>query len=573
MADVFISYKREDRDRVQMIARTLQEEGFSVWWDPEISLGASYAAAIRAELEAASTVLAVWSNQSVHSEWVQEEATLGKKRGLLVPCCIDNVEPPIGFTMSQAANLVGWRGQREFGEWRKLVAHVASNAKREALAHYSSTPRPRVRRPFKLKPWMMIAGAALALMAVAGVIFGPGLYDSWRADPPAVRFVGHGGASAAAFSSDGAQVFVSDDRGSVGTFHAIDGVPINTIDALDERITRLALFEEQFDGARLAVGGSAGSIAILSENGVMARTSSAALARELNKPAPPPSAIVSIVAGWNGVRWFDRNGGFGQCSIDREKQTCRPEEAVVGTINWNGDAMQIADIFPFTNATDMLVGSRPEPLFVSSDTRYVEGCGDCETIGYSVRQYNEWPRELNFDTNLTAVAYVLHYGRQMVAEAAAADGSPTPPPREEWTPALVLGGEGGLIEIIDTRKMYRSEELSQAGRRLHGHAGAILALAVSPNYRVLASASADRTIRFWDVASGGQLGMLRTGSESPFLAFSPDGQFLLARGSGGAAGLWPTPDAAHGQATRPEETPATAEPAAEAPAAEAAVTP
>ena len=34
MADIFVAYKREERDRVEPVARALEREGFSVWWDP-----------------------------------------------------------------------------------------------------------------------------------------------------------------------------------------------------------------------------------------------------------------------------------------------------------------------------------------------------------------------------------------------------------------------------------------------------------------------------------------------------------------------------------------------------------
>ena len=39
MADVFISYAREDRAKAQQLAKVLEEKGWSVWWDPEISPG------------------------------------------------------------------------------------------------------------------------------------------------------------------------------------------------------------------------------------------------------------------------------------------------------------------------------------------------------------------------------------------------------------------------------------------------------------------------------------------------------------------------------------------------------
>jgi hypothetical protein len=147
MADVFLSYKREDRARVGLIAKTLETEGFSVWWDPEIPLGESYSASIRRELDLATSVVPVWSQQSVDSEWVQEEATLAKRRGAIVPCRIDAVEPPIGFTMVQTADLVGWTGDRAHPEWRKLVGHIAENAKRPAKnapkAHTAATEKKK----------------------------------------------------------------------------------------------------------------------------------------------------------------------------------------------------------------------------------------------------------------------------------------------------------------------------------------------------------------------------------------------------------------------------------------------
>lgn len=166
MADVFLSYKREDRARVGVIAKTLEAEGFSVWWDPEIPLGESYSASIRRELDLATSVVPVWSQQSIDSEWVQEEATLGKRRGAIVPCRIDAVEPPIGFTMVQTADLVGWSGDRADPEWRKLVGHIAENAKRPAKnapkAHANSgSPR----RGFNAGLFAAGAGILVALGA------------------------------------------------------------------------------------------------------------------------------------------------------------------------------------------------------------------------------------------------------------------------------------------------------------------------------------------------------------------------------------------------------------------------
>ena len=39
MSDVFVSYKAEDRKRVQPLVAALQANGLSVWWDAQIGGG------------------------------------------------------------------------------------------------------------------------------------------------------------------------------------------------------------------------------------------------------------------------------------------------------------------------------------------------------------------------------------------------------------------------------------------------------------------------------------------------------------------------------------------------------
>ncbi|MFT3728108.1 MAG: toll/interleukin-1 receptor domain-containing protein [Terricaulis sp.] len=71
MADVFISYKREDRARIAPIARVLEERGYTVWWDLELVAGQKWARKIKAELDAAKCVIVAWTkarNQTYISE-------------------------------------------------------------------------------------------------------------------------------------------------------------------------------------------------------------------------------------------------------------------------------------------------------------------------------------------------------------------------------------------------------------------------------------------------------------------------------------------------------------------------
>ena len=107
MADIFLSYASEDRERVRPLVELMEEQGYSVWWDRQIGIGSSFDREIERELNAARCVVVVWSNDSIQSDWVRNEAQEGLDRGILVPAQIENVKPPLAFRRAQAALLHG----------------------------------------------------------------------------------------------------------------------------------------------------------------------------------------------------------------------------------------------------------------------------------------------------------------------------------------------------------------------------------------------------------------------------------------------------------------------------------
>ncbi len=128
MADVFISYSRDDRERVRVIATALEAEGHDVWWDHEIPPGATFDEVIDRELKAAKAVLAVWSPRSSTSRWVREEADEALRSRRLVPVVIEGVDAdviPRGFKMVQAADLRDWKGDRDAANFRTVADEVA----------------------------------------------------------------------------------------------------------------------------------------------------------------------------------------------------------------------------------------------------------------------------------------------------------------------------------------------------------------------------------------------------------------------------------------------------------------
>src|SRR5206468_12724196 len=95
MADVFLSYARADRPRVEPLVRALEGQGFSVWWDPHIAPGQEFDELIAQELQRAGCVVVVWTENSVPSRWVRGEARDAADRGIILPVRFGQVQLPV----------------------------------------------------------------------------------------------------------------------------------------------------------------------------------------------------------------------------------------------------------------------------------------------------------------------------------------------------------------------------------------------------------------------------------------------------------------------------------------------
>ncbi len=84
-------------------------------------------------------MLVVWSQASVASHWVQDEATRGRDRGILIPAQIDDMELPIGFGMYQTAQLTAWHGDTSDAEFAKITREVT-----RLIGPPPQTPKPDV---------------------------------------------------------------------------------------------------------------------------------------------------------------------------------------------------------------------------------------------------------------------------------------------------------------------------------------------------------------------------------------------------------------------------------------------
>ena len=153
MADIFLSYAREDAERARRYAEAFLEIGWSVFWDPQILPGSTWDEVIEDEITQCKCVVVLWSAVSVKKTWVKNEASHAEQRGVLVPVAIDRIELPLAFRHRQSAQLQDWKGSSKdagFAQLLKAIARHVPKPKRRDTAVSSppaSSHRPVGRTP------------------------------------------------------------------------------------------------------------------------------------------------------------------------------------------------------------------------------------------------------------------------------------------------------------------------------------------------------------------------------------------------------------------------------------------
>jgi TolB-like protein len=172
MADVFVSYTKDDRNIARQFATELEREGFSVWWDQAIHVGEAFDRTTEHALANARAVVVLWSKRSVESDWVRAEATEAKATGRLVPVMIEPCKRPVIFELIQTADLAGWSGDATDTRWRIFIDGL-----RRTTGQTREVPRPGPQGPVAanairrgLSPGVAV-GIAAGLLAVAGLVY------------------------------------------------------------------------------------------------------------------------------------------------------------------------------------------------------------------------------------------------------------------------------------------------------------------------------------------------------------------------------------------------------------------
>jgi hypothetical protein len=158
MADIFISYAREDRTRVRSLADALSAHEWSVWWDREIQAGKAFDQVIADELTRARCVAVVWSHKSTASPSIAQNAgastprTSGKTWQIVEATSSDDEE----------------RGEEVVVEAPSVSSPNVENVTRIRVA-------ARVRRYFDLRDkrvrWTLVAPFLAGILALSLYLF------------------------------------------------------------------------------------------------------------------------------------------------------------------------------------------------------------------------------------------------------------------------------------------------------------------------------------------------------------------------------------------------------------------
>jgi adenylate cyclase len=160
---VFLSYAREDVDAAKQLAEHIGQAGHDVWWDRHLHGGSRFVAEIDKALKDAEAVVVLWTDSSVESAWVQDEAAEGRDSGRLVPVAFGSVKPPLGFRQFHTVTIAEMNGNAPadgIDELLSAIARTCGPDSKEELPSASESAKPKAKASICVLPFINMSGEA-----------------------------------------------------------------------------------------------------------------------------------------------------------------------------------------------------------------------------------------------------------------------------------------------------------------------------------------------------------------------------------------------------------------------------
>jgi len=171
---IFISYKTEERSTAQRIRQALATStAEKIWWDQDLQTGGQWNEDLDEAVRNAACIVVLWSNLSVESDWVQQEAAIGKAADKLVPARLDDCDIPLPYRQIQTANLRDWDGNEKHLEFQKISNAVKKlvNAQELNQTSIDSAPLAEDTNYVPKKWWLSLLLPATMATATLALVY------------------------------------------------------------------------------------------------------------------------------------------------------------------------------------------------------------------------------------------------------------------------------------------------------------------------------------------------------------------------------------------------------------------
>ncbi len=487
------------------MVEALQQQGWSVWWDPKIKAGKVFRKVIREALDNARCVVVVWSLDSVESNWVTSEADVGLRRKVLVPILLDEVTIPLGFEQIQAASLVGWPGTLPSAEFDELVEAISEVLSSSPGGTPDASTQPTTAATAAPQQASPIAPPAPEVKRGSALVVG----EAARAQAP------------------------GEDRQAREIYLQIaERAPTDRAEAkriFDDFQSRMfQIAPEQSVSAKEAPaqreGAEADDEAASGASGIL-RLRDAASGREMATLEGHYGAVWSVAVSADGKVALsasdDETLKLWNLETEREPLTLKGHMSAV-----RGVAMDLSG--------RVLSGALNGGLAVWGDSG----------IRYKMRRLPGHERQINgvalsADGRVAASASddrtVKLWDVESGSELRTLQGHTGP------VLGVAMSADGQLAISASEDKTLRVWKV-ESGRELHvlvGHTGVVRGVAISADGKIAASASGDRTVKVWDLQTATELRTMR--GHTSFIrgvGISSDGRLIVSASGDKTLRLW-----------------------------------